>query len=468
MTSGPLFGKILLFVLPMMATNLLQVAYNAADMMIVSLSSEANAVGAIGTTSAFINLVLNVFIGFATGANVIVARHIGAREDREASRAVHTALIIGACLGIACTGIGIAVSRPVLMAMNAEGNLLELAVRYSRIYFCGAPFMALTNYAVAILRSKGDTKTPLYILSISGIVNVGFNIFFVVVCGMSVEGVAIATVIANVVSAILLLWRMSRDDGPCRFSFKHLTFDRRSFKNIFRIGLPAAIQGALFSFSNIIIQSSIIKMNNILSPGTEYEPVVEGNAAVANLNGFIYTATNSVCQASVAFTSQNVGACRYDRIKKVMLDCYIISVLVGLTASGIVIGLNRPLLALYGITDGAEGTLKHIAYSTAWAKLMYESLPYCLLAFMEVGQGVVRGLGRSLTSTIISLVGACLLRIVWIFTVFDSNPSLPILYMSYPITWTITGVVVLAVSIILLRKDKRKYEQTRGRQPIES
>ena len=222
MTAGPLFYKILLFVLPLMATNLLQTLYNAADMMVVGLSDEPNAVGAIGMTGAFINLVLNVFIGFATGANVVIARHLGAKEGERASRAVHTALSISLVLGALGTVIGLAISRPVLSLMGASGKLLDLATLYTYIYFAGAPFLSLTNYLISIFRAKGDTKTPLIVLALAGLINVLFNLFFVLVVGLSVEGVAIATVLSNVISAALLLFRLSREEGPCRFSFKKL------------------------------------------------------------------------------------------------------------------------------------------------------------------------------------------------------------------------------------------------------
>lgn len=457
MTSGPLFGKIVLFVLPMMVTNLLQVAYNAADMMIVSMSSEPNAVGAVGSTGAFINLIINLFVGFATGANVVIARHIGAKEEREVSRSVHTSLMIGVILGFICAAIGIPLARPVLSLMGADGTILDLAVRYTVIYFAGVPFISLTNYAVAILRSKGDTQTPLYVMTLSGLLNVGLNFFFVLACGMSVEGVAIATVISNIASAIALLFIMSRDSGPCRFSFGLLRFDRRAFANILRIGLPAGIQGSLFSLSNMLIQSSVFRMNEIIAPGYDYKPVVEGHSAVGNLENFIYTATNSVSQAAVAFTSQNVGACKYDRIKRVMLNCYLISMTTGLVLSGVVLLFHRPLLALYGVSGGDAGSLAQVAFETAWKRLLVVTAPYALLAFMEVGSGTARGLGRSMTSTVISLIGACLLRIVWILTIFNSITTLECLYVSYPISWAATGIVLLAVDLIIVHRDKRKY-----------
>lgn len=452
MTEGPLFGKILLFVLPMMATNLLQVAYNAADMMVVSLSSEANSVGAIGLTGPFVNLILNLFIGFAIGANVVIAQRIGAKEGELASRVVHSSLILAVVLGAVGCLLGLILSRPVLSLMGAEGNLLHLATLYTKVYFMGAPFVALTNYSVAIFRAKGDTRTPLYVLTASGLVNVVLNLVFVLAFDMSVDGVALATVISNVISSVLLVFCLSRAEDDCRFEWKKLRVDKRSLRDVIRIGFPAGIQSALFSFSNMMIQSSVLRVNDILAPGSVYEPVVDANASVSNLNGFIYTATNSVCQASVAFTSQNVGAGKYDRVKKVLFNCCIITMAVGLIASSLIMLFNHQLLALYGIHDG-EGVAA-IAYKAAMIKMSYETLPYFILGFMEVTCGVLRGLGRSITSAVISLIGACLLRVVWLITVFEHFLTLESIYISYPVSWFVTGAVALVIVLSILHRQK--------------
>ena len=450
MTEGPLFGKIILFVLPMMATNLLQTAYNVADMMIVSISPEVNAVGAIGMTTAFINMVLNLFIGFSVGANVVIARHIGAKNSVAASKVVHTSLLLAVILGLSGTAIGILISRPILALMGAEGNLLDLATTYTNLYFAGAPFIALTNYAGSIFRAKGDTRTPLYVLTASGLANVLMNLFFVIVCGLSVEGVALATSLSNVISASLLLICLYRSDDICRLDPKKLRIDRQSLRDVVRMGLPAGIQSALFSFSNIMIQSSVLRVNNILAPSSSYEPVVEGNAAVANLNGFIYTATNSIYQTTVAFTSQNVGAGKYDRIKKVLINSYAITVIIAIVSSVLIIVLNRPLLALYGIREG-EG-IYGIAYESAMKRIRCETTTYFLLALMEVGCGVLRGLGKSITATIISLLGACLLRIVWLMTIFEHFLSLESIYISYPVSWLVTGVTAYIFVLVYLKR----------------
>ena len=450
--EDPLFRKILLFTLPLIATNLLQTFYNAADMIIVGLSHEPDAVGAIGTTSSFINLVVNVFMGFSLGSNVVVARHIGARDRDGASRAVHTAVCMSLLFGLLGTGIGFPLSRPILRAMGNTGPLLDLSVTYTHIYFLGVPFLSLTNYLISIFRAKGDTKTPLTVLSCAGLLNVGLNLFFVRACGLSVEGVALATLIANVASALVLWLLLARDEGFCRLSVRRLRIHPHSFFEILHIGIPAGIQGALFSVSNMLIQSSILQVNNSLcAPDSAYQPVVKGNAAAGNLEGFVYTATHAVSQASVTFTSQHMGAQKYKRIHRVQLCCYALSGAIAVLVGISLFLLRTPLLALYGVTNGAVGSLEHLAMQTAVLKMKTLFIPYFLLAFMEVGSGVLRGLGRSITSTLISLFGACLFRIVWLFTVFRAYETLDSIYLSYPISWALTALVCFVCEIVVLR-----------------
>ena len=448
MTEGPLLGKILKFVLPLMVTNILQVLYNAADMIVVSLSDEPDAVGAIGVTSALINLFVNIFIGFSVGANVVVARHIGAKNPERAEKAVHTSILVSLIFGFAGGIVGI-----ILVLMGNSGKLLELSIVYTTIYFIGTPFLSLTNYIVAILRAEGDTKTSLFIMSGTGILNVILNLFFVVAVGMSVDGVALATTISNAASAAILLIYLSKDKGMCRFSFKKLRMDFASFKSIIYIGIPAGVQGALFSLSNMIIQSSILKVNNMLTPpGLDYEPVVKGNSAAANLESFAYTATNSVYQASITFTGQNVGAGKFKRVASVMRNCYFITFCIAAVAAGILIICRNPLLALYGVVNGAAGSGEAIAYDSAVTRIMCIFPLYFLLAFMEVGSGVLRGLGRSATSTLVSLVGSCIFRIIWIYTVFAAVPTLTVIYVSYPVSWGLTAAMHFICCIVVRRK----------------
>ena len=322
MLEGPLLSKIFAFVLPLMLTNLLQMCYSAADMIIVGLSDVEGAIGAIGTTGALINLILNVFAGFAIGTSVVVARNIGKGDRQATESAVHTSLLIGLISGVACAAIGLVICRPILASMGAQGHILDLATLYTNIYFAGVPFLALTNFEIAILRAKGDTRTSLYILASTGVINVVLNLFFVLVLDMSVDGVALATTISNAASMALLAIRLLNDEGWCRLSFKKLRIDRRAMFEIIRDGLPAGVQGALFSFSNMLIQSSVIGINNTVCPGGS--DIIDGNAAAANLESLAYVAAASVSQASVTFTSQHFGAGKFRRMGRVMANCYLV------------------------------------------------------------------------------------------------------------------------------------------------
>ena len=458
-TEGKVFFKILRFILPIIATNLLQTFYNAADMMVVSLSHEQNAVGAIGTTGSFIHLIVNVFIGFSVGANVVVAREIGAKDKERTQNAVHTSILMAVIFGVIGMALGLAVSRPVLRLMGASGNLLDLAVQYTVFYFLGVPFLALTNYLIAIFRAKGDSKTPLVVLALAGLLNVGLNLFFVLVVGFSVEGVAIATSIANLASFIALLIKLRKDQDYTTFSFKRLKLERSAFKDIVVNGVPAGIQGALFALSNILIQSSIVTVNNNLVPkGTELAPVVNGCAATGNIEGFVYTAMNAVYQGAITVTSQNVGAKKTRRVKRILYSCLLAVFTVGVVMSGLAYLFREPLLALYGVKGGAAGSLEALALESALIRYDYIIAIYFLCGLMDVCSGVLRGLGKAIVSTVITLVGACLLRIVWLWTVFPLKQTLEVIFISYPITWIVTALTAFTVIQILLKKLVKKEE----------
>ena len=459
-TEGPILSKLIRFVLPLMATNLLQTFYNAADMMVVSLSSEANAVGAIGITGAYVSLIVNLFMGFSVGANVLLARHLGAKDHNNASKTVHTSIIMSLIVGVIGMVIGLFVSRPILALMGAQGNLLDLATTYTKIYFLGVPFLSATNYLAAIFRAKGDTKTPLCVLSASGLINVLLNLFFVLVCGWSVEGVSTATAISNLLAAIALIRLLSRDNGPCRFSLSKCRIDRRALAGMIREGLPAGIQSAVFSISNMLITSSIIQLNNaVVTEGSTFDPIVTGNSAAANIGNFIYTAVNSVYQAAITFISQNVGAKKYDRIGRIILVVILSGMTIGACGSIISITFRDFLLGLYGVRAAAEGTLERIAYETALKRIFIVLSAYSIIAIQETGGGVVRGLGGATLSTVTSLFGGCVFRVVWITFIFNAFPTLEVVYMSYPISWFMTGMAHIICSCIILKKLKRSEEK---------
>jgi len=457
-TEGAIFLKLLLFIFPIVATNLLQAFYNAADMIVVSFSSEENAVAAIGTTTAFINLIVNIFIGFSVGANVVVARQIGAKNRENTQKAVHTSIVMAVIFGFLGMIIGLLAAKPVMTMMGNTGSLLTLAVRYTYIYFLGIPFLSLTNYLIAIFRAKGDSKTPLIVLMTAGLLNVGLNFFFVLIVGLSVEGVAIATSVSNLFSSAILLVKLQKDQDDTQFSWKKLRIDKRSFSDITVNGVPAGIQGALFSLSNMIIQSSVVRVNNTLCPNTSYAPVVDGNAAATNLESFVYTAMNAVYQGAITFTSQNIGAKKPRRVYKILYNCLGIVIAIGVCFSALVYLLRIPLLGLYGVELGVEGSLQRIAFETAHTRFKYICLLYFLCGTMDVCSGTLRGLGKSFVSMIISLVGACLFRLVWIWTVFSNNPTLDMIYISYPISWTLTCITGFTIIQICLRKMVKQLE----------
>lgn len=449
MLNGPLLGKVFRFAVPLIITNALQVFYNAADMIIAGMSHVEGAIGSIGTTTAMINLILNIFMGFSVGTNVVVARNIGKNDPKAIEASVHSSLILGLITGCICSVIGISVCRPVLRLLGDQGHILDLASLYTRIYFSGVPFIALSNYLIAIFRAKGDTSTPLTILALTGLLNVCMNLFFVLVCGMSVDGVAWATVIANVASTLLLGLKLMRDEGACRLDLKKLKLNGAAVREIIRDGLPAGVQGALFSLSNMLIQSTIIGMNNRLCPGGS--DVIDGNAAAGNLEGFAYVATNSVYQASVTFTSQNFGAGKYRRIGSVMRCCYFVTGLIAVLSAAILLTFHKPLLGLYNLAELSE--------QTAMLRMKIMLTPYFTLAFMEVGSGILRGLGRSTTSTLISLIGSCVFRLVWIWTVVPAVGELWVVYLSYPISWALTALTHFIFSETIRRRYVKREEQ---------
>ena len=449
--EGPLLGKVFLFILPLIATNLLQTFYSAADMVIAGMSGVEGAIGSIGTTTYFINLIVNLFMGFSIGANVVVARQIGRNDPESVSKAVHTSLIMAVLFGASCTLIGQIVSRPVLVLMGDQGHILDLATLYTRIYFCGTPFIALSNYEIAIFRAKGDTRTPLFVLSLTGLLNVLMNLFFVLVCGMSVAGVALATVLANAVSGLILGRILMKDGGSCRVELGKLRIDKISFLEIVKHGLPAALQGVLFSISNVMIQSSIIGINNAVCPGGS--DVIDGNAAGLSLEGFVYTAENSVYQASVTFASQHYGAGKFKREGYVMRCCYLATTCVALFASSVIFFFRYQFVGLYVSAP--------MAVETAVTRIYIMVIPYFLCAWMEVGSGILRGLGRSVTSTVISLIGSCVFRLLWIWLIVPLSPELVTIYLSYPISWILTGSAHLIFALRERKKLIRMYGEER-------
>lgn len=457
--ANSMHKEILSFIVPLMLANLLQVFYSAADTMVVSLSGEADAVGAIGTTTSMINLIVNIFIGCAVGAKVTISNAIGAGDEKRIQNSVHTSILLSIVLGLICTVIGTAVSEPVLRAMNVTERLLYLAKKYSVIYFLGSVFISLTNFASAVFHAKSDTKTPLKILILCGFVNIVLNLFFVLVCKMSVDGVAIATVISNALSALLLLVRLGRENDVCRPNFRKMRIEKKACINILRCGIPAGVQSALFSVSHMVIQSSIVTVNNLVTPaGSSFAPIVKGCAACASIEGFGSTAINAVSQAAITFTGRSAGAKNYGEIKKVQRTCYFFAFFMSLCFSAVIFILKDPLLMLYGIKRGATGTLEEMAHNAATVRMIYMFIPYFLLGFMEVGSGVMQGLGNAFTSMSVSVLGSVIFRIIWIMTVFGKNPCLENIFISFPISWLMTAALhFIFIKLTLNSLNQKKF-----------
>lgn len=451
LTQGKIFTKLLAFILPIMAANLLQAFYNAADMIVVSLSGEQDAVGAIGTTGTIITLVFSICASVSIGAKVVIARALGEGNDEAVKRAVRTAVLTGLLFGVLCSAVGLIVAKPTLELLGNKGKLLDLSVSYTRIYMLGVPFVSLTNFFTAILHGEGNSKTPFIVLVISGLINVALNLFFVLVCKMTVDGVALATAISNGISAVVLLVILMRENTLCKVVIKELRIYKEAFLKMLSIGIPAAFQTVAFTVSNMLIQSSIIKVNDMLvGADAEYQPVVKGNSVSTSIESFLYTAANSIGQASVSFVGQNAGAKKYDRIKKGMVAMYSVSFVITSLFAAIVILARDPLFALYGIKR-AESGLEKIAYDAALKRMLIMFIPYFTLGFMELGSGMMQGFGKALTAAICTLTGACVFRIIWILTVFAADPTLEVIYMSYPISWALTAAAHFVMAVITLK-----------------
>lgn len=438
MCNGPLLGKMLLFTLPLILSGILQLLFNAADVIVVGRFAGSEALAAVGSTSSLTNLLVNLFIGMSVGVNVLVARYYGGKQDDEVSETVHTAMVISVLGGILLAIIGIVLAKPLLTLMDTPEDVIEYSVLYMRIYFMGMPVMLLYNFGSAVLRAIGDTRRPLFYLTIAGVINVCLNLWFVISLHMGVAGVALATIISQFVSAALIVKCLMQSEGCFRLYLNKLHINWDKFGRIARIGLPAGIQGSLFSISNVLIQSSVNSFGSV---------AMAGNTAASNIEGFVYTAMNAVHQTAVSFTGQNLGGKKFDRISKILAECLILVTVIGLVMGNAVVLLGENLLSLYS-TDGEV-----IAYGMQ--RLQIICVMYCLCGIMDVLVGSIRGLGYAIMPMIVSLLGACAFRVVWIFTVFEWDRTLRTLYISYPVSWTLTALVHLICFLIVNRHLKK-------------
>ena len=435
MCSGPLLGKILVYAIPLMLSGILQLLFNAADVIVVGRFAGHESLAAVGSTSALINLLIKVFIGLSIGANVLVAQYFGAGKEKEVQDTVHTAITISLICGLALVFLGIFAAGPLLKIMGTPDDVLEKAILYMRVYFTGMPVLMLYNFGAAILRAVGDTKRPLYFLIAAGVVNVILNLGFVILLHMGVAGVALATVLSQCISAVLVCRCLMKSDSAYRLDLSRLGVRWRTLKRIAQIGLPAGFQGAVFSVSNVLIQSSINAFDSV---------AMAGSTASANLEGFVYNAMNAVHQTNLSFTSQNLGGGKFERINRILLLCLGVVTVVGVVMGGGFVLLGPQLLRIYSSDPEV--------IRFGMVRLTIICGMYFICGWMDVLVGSLRGLGSSVIPMFVSLAGACGLRIVWIFTVFQWHHSLNVLYLSYPVTWVVTAAAHLICFMMIRRK----------------
>ena len=442
LTSGPMLKKIILFSLPLAASSILQLLFNAADVVVVGRFAGSTALAAVGSNGALINLLVNLFVGLSLGANVVAARCFGAKDEQGVQNTVQTSVTLGLVSGILLAFVGFFAARGLLELMSCPEDVIDLSTIYLKIYFIGMPMTMLYNFNSALLRAVGDTRRPLYCLAVSGVINVLLNLVFVILFQMSVAGVALATIISQTVSAILVTVLLMKEQGPLHLDLRHLGFHKGALVQILKIGLPAGLQSTVFSLSNVVIQSAVNSFGST---------VVAGNSAAANIEGFIYTGMNAFAQAAVTFTSQNVGARRYDNLDRVMRNCLLCAVVVGVVLGGGAYLAGEGPLHFYSSDEAV------VAAGLARMKVICTSYFFC--GVMDTLASCLRGRGYSVLPMIVSLVGSCLLRLVWIATIFQLFRSTTTLYISYPISWVLTASVHLICLLVVRHKTNEALKQ---------
>ena len=422
MCNGTIMDKLISFSVPLMLSGILQLMFNAVDIIVVGRFAGSQSLAAVGSTTALINMFVNLFIGVSLGANVLAARFYASGKHKEMSETVHTAITFAAISGVVMALIGVLMAKPALELMGTPDDVLDQAALYLKIYFFGMPVLMIYNFGAALLRAVGDTRRPLYFLFAAGAVNVVLNLFFVIQLGMGVDGVGWATVISECVSAGLIIRSLMKERGAMKLHLSKLRIVPEKLKQIIRIGLPAGMQGAIFSISNVLIQSSVNSFGSI---------AMAGNTSSANIEGFVYTAMNAVYQTSLSFTSQNLGGKKYSRIDKIKNICLGVVTVVGLILGlGAVFG-GKGLLSIYSSDPEV------LAFGMRRLRIICGT--YFLCGLMDCMVGSLRGLGYSVLPMIVSLTGACGFRVFWIFTIFASCRTLEVLYLSYPVSWIITA-----------------------------
>lgn len=434
--SGPLIPNLIRFSIPVMLSSMLQLFFNAADVIVVGRYAGATALAAVGSTGSLINLTINLFMGLSVGASVAVAQHYGARDAESVSRCVHTAMLTSILSGLFLTVFGLLFAHRFLALMDTPTDVIDQATLYLRIYFTGMPFMMVYNFGSAIMRSTGDTQRPLVFLTIAGVVNVVLNLIFVICFRMGVAGVGWATVISQAVSAVLVVIGLMRSTDSSRLFLRKLHIYKDMLLQMVRIGLPAGIQGAMFSISNVLIQSSVNSFGST---------VMSANAAAGNIEGFVYNGMNAFYHAALTFAGQNVGAKKIERLPKIYSRCALL-----VTAIGLTLGLTSCIFAESLLSIYIPDLPQAIAYGKT--RLWLISAPYFICGLMDVGVGMLRGMGKSVFPMLVSIMGVCVLRVGWIYTIFAQYHTLQLLYVSYPVSWLLTGSTHFICYLFVYRK----------------
>ena len=440
MTNGTIMDKLITFSLPLMLSGILQLMFNAVDIIVVGQFSGSRPLAAVGSTSALINLFTNFFIGISLGTNVLAARFFASGKIKEMSDTVHTSILFAAISGVVMMIVGLLFSRFALELMETPDEVIDMAALYLKIYFVGVPFFMLYNYGAAVLRAVGDTRRPLVFLVISGAVNAILNMVLVILFHLDVEGVAIATVISQMISCVLVLRCLCKTDACYQLHFSKLSINGKYLRQIFQVGVPAGIQSTVINFSNVLLQSSVNSFGEI---------AMAGYTAANNILGFLYVSVNSITQACMSFTSQNYGVRKFKRMDKVLIDCMILSVIVSVVIGGGSYILGRQILGIY--TNQSE------VIECGMEILSISTIPYFLCGIMDMLPGAMRGVGYSAVPMVLSIVGTVGTRLVWIYGVFPSHRSLYELFISYPASWFIT-IVMQAICLVFVRKKVRNKE----------
>ena len=439
MCNGTIMDKLVSFSLPLMLSGILQLMFNAVDVIVVGRFAGSQALAAVGSTTALINMFVNLFMGISLGTNVLAARFFAAGKDRQMSETVHTSIAFAAISGIVMVFVGIFFSKFALELMATPADVIEQSTLYMRIYFLGMPFFMLYNYGAAILRAVGDTKRPLIFLIISGVINAVLNMILVIVFHLAVAGVAIATVFSQMISCILVLRCLYRSEGSYQFRFSKLMLKGCYLKQIFQVGVPAGIQSTVINFSNVLLQSSVNSFGSI---------AMAGYTAANNILGFLFVSVNSVTQACMSFTSQNYGVRKWKRMDKILVDCMILSMIVALVLGGGSYIFGSQILRIYSENEEVIRCGMEI--------LSYTTLTYFLCGFMDLFPGAMRGMGFSAAPMMLSIVGTVGTRIVWIFGIFPRYRSLSVLFISYPVSWILTIAMQVVCFFIVRRKVHEK------------